>query len=93
MIDVNEYFDGKVKSLSLKTTTLPATVGVMLAGDYTFNTAEPEKITVVSGEMNIRHPGADDFTSYQAGDSFEIPGGSAFDIKLSSDVAYLCLYG
>ncbi len=40
MIEVNEYFDGKVKSLSLHTDALPATVGVMQAGEYTFNTAD-----------------------------------------------------
>jgi len=38
MLDVNEYFDGKVKSIAFQTATLPATVGVMQAGEYEFNT-------------------------------------------------------
>lgn len=93
MIEVNEYFDGNVKSLSLETSTLPATVGVMMPGEYTFNTAAPEKITVVSGEMNIRLPGSDDFVCYKAGESFDVPGDSAFDLNMTMQVAYLCLYG
>ena len=34
MLDVNEYFDGKVKSIGFQTETLPATVGVMAPGEY-----------------------------------------------------------
>ena len=93
MIEVNEYFDGAVKSLSLQTATLPATVGVMMPGEYTFNTADAEKITVVSGEMHIRLPGSDDFQLYAEGDSFDVPANSAFDLKVPAQVAYLCLYG
>jgi purine/pyrimidine-nucleoside phosphorylase len=33
MLKVNEYFDGKVKSINLQTATLPATVGVMAQGE------------------------------------------------------------
>jgi len=32
MLKVNEYFDGKVKSIAFETATLPATVGVMVPG-------------------------------------------------------------
>jgi len=34
MLDVNEYFDGKVKSIGFQTETLRATVGVMAPGNY-----------------------------------------------------------
>lgn len=33
-LDVNEYFDGNVKSIGFQTETLRATVGVMAPGDY-----------------------------------------------------------
>jgi len=42
MLTVNEYFDGKVKSIAFSTTTLPATVGVMAVGEYTFSTSQKE---------------------------------------------------
>ncbi len=93
MIDVNEYFDGKVKSLSLQTDSLPATVGVMQAGEYTFNTADKEAVTVVSGVMKVQLPGSDDWQSFQAGETFHVPADSAFNLSISGDVAYLCLYG
>ncbi|HCO60564.1 MAG TPA: hypothetical protein DIT58_10265, partial [Porticoccaceae bacterium] len=32
MLDVNEYFEGRVKSIGFQTATLPATVGVMAPG-------------------------------------------------------------
>lgn len=93
MIEVNEYFDGNVKSLSLKTDTLPATVGVMDPGRYVFNTAEKEKITVVCGCLKIRLSEAADEIAYGAGESFEVEANSAFDVSVESQTAYLCLYG
>ena len=51
MLKVNEYFDGRVKSIAFNTPTLPATVGVMVPGEYTFNTADKEAVTIVSGAM------------------------------------------
>jgi len=93
MFKTNEYFDGKVTSIAFQAETSPATVGVMAPGEYVFNTADKEKMTVVSGAMAIRLPETENFVTYTAGDSFEVPANSAFDVKISSDTAYLCLYG
>jgi uncharacterized protein YaiE (UPF0345 family) len=35
-LDVNEYFDGNVKSIGFQTETLRATVGVMVAANQKF---------------------------------------------------------
>lgn len=93
MLKVNEYFEGRVKSIAFKTATLPATVGVMEPGAYTFNTAEKEAVTIISGAMNIQQPGSDDWHSYQVGDTFYVAADSAFKLKISENTAYLCLYG
>jgi len=93
MTDVNEYFDGKVKSLSFKTKTQPATVGVMLPGEYVFNTNEKEKVTLVSGAMSIRLTPESAEVTYHEGESFSVDANSAFDVRVESDVAYLCVYG
>ena len=93
MFKTNDYFDGKVKSIAFQSETLPATVGVMAPGEYVFNTGDKEKITVVSGAMAIKLPDTEDFVNYNAGDSFEVPANSAFDVKISTETAYLCLYG
>lgn len=93
MLEVNEYFDGKVKSIAFATATLPATVGVMLAGDYTFNTVAKEAVTIVSGAMQIQQANSDQWSTYQIGDTFFVPANSSFNLKLAETTAYLCLYG
>ena len=93
MIEVSEYFDGKVKSLSLKTDTLPATVGVMLPGEYVFNTADKEKMTVISGALNIKLSEDASENTFVAGESFDVAENSAFNVRVESETAYLCLYG
>ena len=93
MIEVNEYFDGNVKSLSLKTDTLPATVGVMLPGEYVFNTADKEKVTVISGALNIKLSEHASEKTFVAGESFDVAENSAFNVRVESETAYLCLYG
>jgi uncharacterized protein YaiE (UPF0345 family) len=93
MFNTNEYFDGNVKSIAFNTETLPATVGVMAVGTYVFNTADKERMTVVSGSLSIKlNPDADEIT-YSAGESFDVPAKSAFDVKVNLETAYLCLYG
>lgn len=92
MLDVNEYFDGKVKSISLQTETLPATVGVMAPGEYEFGTSQKETMTVVSGALTVKLPGKDEFATYQAGDSFIVEANQSFQLKVNIDTAYLCTY-
>jgi len=93
MIEVNEYFNGNVKSLSLKTDTLPATVGVMLPGEYVFNTGDKEKMTVVSGALNIKLSEDADEKTFGTGESFDVAENSSFNVRVESETAYLCLYG
>ena len=93
MFKTNEYFDGKVKSIAFQTETLPATVGVMAVGDYVFNTADKETMTVISGSLTIKLAGEDTSTRYSTGESFEVPKDSSFDVTVNEETAYLCLYG
>lgn len=93
MLDVNEYFDGNVKSIAFKTDTLPATVGVMAPGEYVFNTADKEEVTVISGALTIKRPEDNEAINFGAGESFQVDANCAFDVIVSADTAYLCLYG
>ena len=88
----NEYFEGNVKSIAFQTETLPATVGVMEVGEYTFGTAAKEYMTVVSGSLTIKRAGSADWETYPAGETFEVEANSSFDVKVSVQTAYLCLY-
>ncbi|MCK5881741.1 MAG: pyrimidine/purine nucleoside phosphorylase [Sinobacterium sp.] len=93
MFDVNEYFDGNVKSIAFKGEQLPATVGVMAAGEYEFGTKQKEVMTVVSGELVILLPGESQWKSFTAGQSFSVDANVSFGVKVASDTAYLCTYG
>lgn len=92
MLKVNEYFDGKVKSIALQTATLPATVGVMEAGEYEFGTSQKEVMTMVSGALTVLLPGAQDWQTFTQGQSFNVPANVKFKVKASSQVAYFCTY-
>jgi len=92
MLEVNEYFEGKVKSIGFETSTLPATVGVMKAGDYTFGTTQKEYMSVVSGELLVKLPGSEVFVSFTDGQSFIVEANQSFDLQVTQDTAYLCKY-
>lgn len=92
MLKVNEYFDGKVKSIAFKTATLPATVGVMAPGEYTFSTSQKEVMTVVSGALTVLLPGSSDWQTFNAGSSFTVAANASFQLQVTVDTAYLCTY-
>lgn len=92
MLETNEYFDGKVKSIGFKTETLPATVGVMEIGEYEFGTSQKETMTVVSGALTVMLPNASDWKTYNQGDSFIVEANEKFQLKVEVATAYLCTY-
>lgn len=92
MFKTNEYFDGKVKSIAFTSVEGPATVGVMAVGEYTFGTDSIEIMTVVSGNMDIKLPGSDEWKTFRAGQSFEVAKGVKFGVRVTTETSYLCLY-
>ena len=93
MIKHNAYFEGKVQSLSLEGQDKPATVGVMVKGEYEFGTGAPELMKVVAGELIVTLPGTDSAQSFKSGEEFHVPGDSKFQVQVPVDTAYLCIYG
>jgi len=92
MLTVNEYFDGKVKSIAFNTDALPATVGVMAPGEYSFSTSQKETMLVVSGALTVMLPGSDQWETYKKGEDFEVEANQSFQLKVEKDTAYLCTY-
>lgn len=92
MFKVNEYFEGKVKSIAFTTAEGPATVGVMAPGEYEFGTSTVEVMTVVSGGLTVRLPGSGDWKDFRAGESFTVAANEKFQLRLREESAYLCLY-
>ncbi len=90
MLKHNAYFDGQVQSIGFERNGLRATVGVIDAGTFRFDTGAAERMTVLSGELEVRAPGEEGFRTYAAGTSFEVPAKSAFDVRAKGPTAYLC---
>lgn len=91
MIDVNTYYDGKVKSLGNKLNGAPFTIGIMESGEYSFKTSTIEIMEVIIGEMDVELPGKD-LTTFKKGDTFRVGKGEEFKLSVKTPVSYLCLY-
>ncbi|TCO06031.1 pyrimidine/purine nucleoside phosphorylase [Natronoflexus pectinivorans] len=92
MYKVNEYFDGKVASISHNSADGKATVGVMAAGEYEFGTSSVEIMTIIAGEMKIKLSGETEWTTYKKFDSFRVEKDTSFQVSVTHDTPYLCLY-
>jgi uncharacterized protein YaiE (UPF0345 family) len=90
MLKHNTYFEGCVQSIGFTRHGQRATVGVIAPGTYHFDTDAPERMTVVSGEIQARLPGESAFRAFPAGTIFEIAGKSGFDVRTEQPSAYLC---
>lgn len=89
--EANVYFDGKCVS---HTITFPdgtrKSVGVIFPSTLTFNTGAAEVMQLQKGRCRVRLSGASDWTAYSAGESFEVPANSSFDIEIVEMVDYIC---
>ena len=56
MIDVNEYFNGTVKSLGYNSAEDKSTIGVIEPGEYEFGTSSHETMVVIEGELIVFLP-------------------------------------
>ncbi len=89
----NIYFDGKVTSRTVKFADgTHKTLGIMMPGDYSFNTEAKEIMDVLAGSMDIKLAGSDDWNTYAGGSSFEVPENSSFDLKVTEVSDYCCSY-
>jgi purine/pyrimidine-nucleoside phosphorylase len=92
MFNVNEYFDGKVKSLAFNSRQGKATLGVMAPGEFEFGTNTVEYMTVVSGAMEVMLPGESEWKTYKPFETFMVPKDVRFKVKMAEETAYLCRY-
>ena len=78
----NVYFDGKCISHTVQFADGgKKSVGVILPSVLTFNTGAPEVMESVAGGCRYRLKGGD-WQSIVAGQSFDVPGNSSFDIEV-----------
>ncbi len=92
MFNVNEYFDGKVKSLAFENNDGALTIGVMATGDYEFGTSTVEFMTVTSGKMTILIDGETEWKTYNEFETFRVEKDSKFKVKVEESTSYRCAY-
>jgi len=89
----NIYFDGKVTS---RTIEFPdgsiRTLGIMLPGEYTFNTGKPELMEIQSGQLTYCLAGESTWQEVGGGQSFDVPGNSSFSLKVTQVTDYVCSF-
>jgi len=92
VLAVNEYFQGNVKSIGLTVDGGKATVGVMAPGEYEFGTSSVEIMKITAGKLSVKLPGAGSWKDFGAGSEFRVEANQKFQLNVTADTAYLCLY-
>ena len=89
----NIYFEGRVISRNIFFIDgSKKTLGVMLVGEYEFNTGAREVLEIISGKLNFKVDDSDDWQLINEGMSFNIPKKSSFKVKVLELVNYTCSY-
>lgn len=89
----NIYFDGGVTS---RTVIFPdgsrKTLGIMMPGEYGFNTGAAEIMEILSGELTVLLPGSTAWVAVKGGEAFEVPENSSFKMKVTAVTDYCCSF-
>ena len=89
----NVYYDGRVTSRELHTAGGErVTLGIILPGEYTFETEEHEDVELLAGSASVELPDGSE-VDVGAGESFSVPADSEFVISTEEVVDYVCRYG
>ncbi|MEQ1622098.1 MAG: pyrimidine/purine nucleoside phosphorylase [Methylococcales bacterium] len=88
----NVYFGGNVSSRTIKFADgSTKTLGFMLPGEYTFNTADKELMEIIDGDLDVLLPGTD-WKAIKGGESFNVPANAAFSLKIKAPTDYICSF-
>ena len=89
----NVYFEGKVisRNIFLKDGS-KKTLGVMMVGEYEFNTVSRELIEIISGKLNLKLKDDNEWKLITNGMKFNIPKNSSFKLEVLELVNYTCSY-
>ena len=91
--EANYYFDGKVTSRNIIFQDgSKKTLGIMLPGEYEFNTEHKEIMEITSGEIEVLISSDEGWKEMSKGMSFEIPKNSSFKLKVNKTFDYCCSY-
>ena len=94
VVKANVFFDGRVVSHAI---LLPdgsrKTLGVIFPGQFHFGTDKAERMEIVAGACTVKLDGRPDTVAYAAGQAFEVPAKSGFDIVVTQGLCeYVCSF-
>jgi len=93
VVKANVYFDGNVSSRTIKFPDgTMKTLGLMLPGEYHFNTDAPELMEITQGIVEYRLSENGDWIKVNEGGEFNVPGKSSFDIRALEVADYVCSF-
>ena len=89
----NIYFEGKVisRNIYLKDGS-KKTLGIMLVGEYEFNTVDRELMEIISGKVKIKLKDDNEWKLITNGMKFNVPKNSSFKVEVLELVNYTCSY-
>ena len=89
----NIYFEGNVisRNIYLKDGS-KKTLGIMLVGEYEFNTVTRELMEIISGKIKLKLKDDNEWKLITSGMEFNIPKNSSFKLKVLELVNYTCSY-
>jgi len=91
--EANIYFDGKVTSRTVVFADgSKKTLGIMLPGEYTFNTGAKELMEILSGTLDVLLPGEQEWRTVQGGEAFEVAANASFSLKVNDLTDYCCSF-
>jgi uncharacterized protein YaiE (UPF0345 family) len=89
----NVYFGGNVSSRTVRFADGSVkTLGFMLPGEYTFNTADPELMEIIDGDLEVLLPGSENWSPITGGQSFDVPANAKFTVKIKAATDYCCSF-
>jgi len=89
----NLFFEGKVASRTvIFADGSKKTLGIMQPGEFEFNTSEKEIMEILAGELEVLLPGAKGWRQVKGGESFEVPAGAKFGLKVKTLTDYCCSF-
>lgn len=90
----NIYFDGKVVSHTIILADgNKKTLGIIYPGQFHFDTDQAERMEIIAGSCSVEVKGNTSVIDYVAGQHFDIPNKSSFDIKIKEGICeYICSF-
>jgi uncharacterized protein YaiE (UPF0345 family) len=89
----NVYFNGSVTSRTIVFADgAKKTLGIMLPGEYEFNTGAKELMEILSGELDVLLPQNSGWQTIQGEQAFEVPANSKFSLKVKTVTDYCCSF-